>query len=63
MNRYNEIEKLPYSYRIDTSLHPSETHTIEFIGKLYADLPDEMIAELEVIGNKTEQIFFENVFP
>lgn len=132
VNRYNEIEKLPYSYGTDTSLHPSETHTIECIGrnpninitrlaellgitkgavskriqklrrnglvtkkispetenevvinltdkgqkfnqaherffkrlnkdigKLYADLPDEMIAELEVIGNKTEQIFLE----
>lgn len=32
VNRYNEIEKMPYSYGTDTLLHPSETHTIECIG-------------------------------
>jgi len=33
VNRYNEIEKLPYSYGTDTLVHPSEMHTIECIGK------------------------------
>ncbi|KRM30844.1 MarR family transcriptional regulator [Agrilactobacillus composti DSM 18527 = JCM 14202] len=132
VNRYNEIEKTPYNYGTDTRLHPSETHTIEFIGNnpninvtklagllgitkgavskriqqlrktglvtksvspetenevvlnltdkgiqvykahaayskrlnrriaaLYADLPDEMIATLEEIGNETDKIFLE----
>jgi len=32
VNRYNEIEKTPYSYGTDTLLHLSEVHTIETIG-------------------------------
>lgn len=31
VNRYNEIEKIPYSYGTDTKLHVSEVHTIEMI--------------------------------
>lgn len=32
INRYNEIEKMPYAYGTDTLLHLSEIHTIECIG-------------------------------
>lgn len=32
INRYNEIEKMPYAYGTDTLLHLSEVHTIECIG-------------------------------
>lgn len=32
VNRYNEIEKMPFSYGTDTQLHVSEVHTIEMIG-------------------------------
>lgn len=32
VNRYNEIDKIPYSYGTDTQLHMSDVHTIEMIG-------------------------------
>lgn len=32
VNRYNEIDKIPYSYGTDIKLHMSDVHTIEMIG-------------------------------
>lgn len=45
INRYNDIEKTPYSYGTDILLHPSETHTIEFIGN-NPDINVTRLAEL-----------------
>ncbi|GEK28774.1 MarR family winged helix-turn-helix transcriptional regulator [Furfurilactobacillus siliginis] len=33
INRYNELEKMPFDYGTGVLLHPSESHTIEEIGK------------------------------